>query len=322
MDELGRALGELAREACTGVAAGVGAVRRRARRRVAARAAGGLLACAAMAGMAVSGWTLGRLDGGSVGRVATPDPSATAGREWPPLLGDWAGRAGVAVYLTGDVTGEQRAAIRARIEADDAVASVEHESREQAFARFKGQFRDTPGLVAGVTPEAMPESFRVALRSHAWFAQFRDQLCPAAGGCMPGVDLLVDTDLLTARILGGPSWTGRADAAVILSMDATPAQRAAVERRLDRIGNVTGVAYESPEQAGERLRRELPPDQLRVLGRATAAMPVSLRARLADPARFGELRAAVCAQPRTADCAAGVLLVIDQRDVPASSNPG
>ncbi len=70
----------------------------------------------------------------------------------------------VTVFLDEGVTQDQRDALKTKLEGDDLVDTVEYESRDEAYKRFKELFKDSPDLVNNVKPEALPESFRVKLK--------------------------------------------------------------------------------------------------------------------------------------------------------------
>ena len=63
----------------------------------------------------------------------------------------------------------QRDQLQAELEATPQVQRVYYESKEQAYARFREQFKDSPDLVANVTADILPESFRVKLRDPTQF---------------------------------------------------------------------------------------------------------------------------------------------------------
>lgn len=72
----------------------------------------------------------------------------------------------VSIFLKSDVTEEQRESIRTKLEklvADDEVEDYIYETQEQAYERFKVQFRAQPELIKNTKPSALPESFRVRL---------------------------------------------------------------------------------------------------------------------------------------------------------------
>lgn len=66
----------------------------------------------------------------------------------------------VSIFLRADVTDPQRDALRAALDGIDVPGGVEYESREQAYANFKELYKDSPDLVAKVSPDTLPESFR------------------------------------------------------------------------------------------------------------------------------------------------------------------
>jgi cell division transport system permease protein len=114
----------------------------------------------------------------------------------------WYDKVEVSVYLCGDgsnspncsgtpVTEEQRAQLQKDLQETPLVQKVYYESKQDAYARFKQQFKDSPDLVQNVTPDALPESFRVKLTDPTQFevvaSAFRDR---------PGVDEVQDQKAL------------------------------------------------------------------------------------------------------------------------------
>src|SRR5690348_4943947 len=90
------------------------------------------------------------------------------------MKGYWYDKVEVTVYLCGDtsssgncagkeVTQNQRTQIGKDLAAMPQVEKVFYESKPEAYKRFKEQFKDSPDLVANVTPDALPESYRVKL---------------------------------------------------------------------------------------------------------------------------------------------------------------
>jgi cell division transport system permease protein len=106
----------------------------------------------------------------------------------------------------GAVTEAQKAAILADLNAPQLkkyVAQVYYESKDEAFSRFKEQYKDTV-LSDNVTAEQMPESYRVRLvnpeQYQAVSQQFRDR---------PGVDTVRDQNEVLDRLfalLNGLKW--------------------------------------------------------------------------------------------------------------------
>jgi cell division transport system permease protein len=114
----------------------------------------------------------------------------------------WYDKVEVSVYLCGEssqsatctgspVTEEQRSELLADLRATPQVQEVFYESQEEAFQRFQEQFEDSPDLVENVTPDALPESFRVKLEDPTQFevvaSAFRDR---------PGVEEVQDQKAL------------------------------------------------------------------------------------------------------------------------------
>jgi cell division transport system permease protein len=80
------------------------------------------------------------------------------------MKGFWYGKVEVSIFLKDDVTQAQRDGLRTELEAMPDVQRVYFESKEDAYKRFKEQFKDTPDIVANTTPDVLPESFRVKLK--------------------------------------------------------------------------------------------------------------------------------------------------------------
>ncbi len=114
----------------------------------------------------------------------------------------WYDKVEVSVYLCGEVsravtcngqavTEEQRNQILADLKATPQVAEVFYESQELAYKHFTEQFADSPDLVENVTPDVLPESFRVKLTDPTQFevvaSAFRDR---------PGVEQVQDQKAL------------------------------------------------------------------------------------------------------------------------------
>ncbi|MCW2536938.1 MAG: ftsX [Modestobacter sp.] len=69
----------------------------------------------------------------------------------------------VSIYLTDDVTDQQRDAIRTALDSSPEVKDFLYESKDDAYARFTKQFQEQPALIANTPADALPESFRVEL---------------------------------------------------------------------------------------------------------------------------------------------------------------
>jgi cell division transport system permease protein len=128
-----------------------------------------------------------------------------AGRQVALYGGYWADKIEVSVFLTKDVDQARRTEIERQLNEIPVVQRVYYEPREEAYKRFKEQFKDSPDMVRNVSPNAMPESFRIKLADPDQFAQVYDKFCPGkvdANGrdvCSDGIDLVVDQRKLVER---------------------------------------------------------------------------------------------------------------------------
>jgi cell division transport system permease protein len=103
------------------------------------------------------------------------------------MRGFWTGKVEVSIYLKNDVTQAQRDQLRGELEAMPDVERVLFESKDEAFKRFKEQFKDSPEIVANTTPDVLPESFRVKLKDPKKF-----DVVSSAFADRPGVDNVVN----------------------------------------------------------------------------------------------------------------------------------
>lgn len=99
----------------------------------------------------------------------------------------WYNKVEVSIYLTQDVTDNQRTELANALSTDPLVQQVYYEDQQQAFQRFKQQFKDSPSLVHEVTPAELPESFRVKLKNPQQYQAISDEYSG-----LPGVDEVQD----------------------------------------------------------------------------------------------------------------------------------
>jgi cell division transport system permease protein len=131
-----------------------------------------------------------------------------AGKQVALYGGYWADKIEVSIFLTQGVTQEQKDSISAELTSlkPKVVQDVFFENQQQAYDRFKEQFKDSPDMVRNVGPDALPESFRVKLVDPNQFALVHDEFC---GGqvneqgkeqCKDGIDQIVDQKRLVERL--------------------------------------------------------------------------------------------------------------------------
>jgi len=129
-----------------------------------------------------------------------------AGKQVDLWGGYWSNKIEVSVFLAKKITPQQRDSIGEQIRALPAVENVFYESQQQAYQRFKDQFRDSPDMVRNVTASVLPESYRVKLRDPNQFDQVHDLFCSGkidSRGkeiCTQGIDSVVDQRKLVERL--------------------------------------------------------------------------------------------------------------------------
>jgi hypothetical protein len=75
----------------------------------------------------------------------------------------------------GHVTDRMLSDVRSALEEDPRVGPVLFETREQIYQRFKKQWAGSPEFVASVSPDALPEFFRLRLVDASQYVAFRAQ---------------------------------------------------------------------------------------------------------------------------------------------------
>jgi cell division protein FtsX len=288
------------------------AVARRGRRGRRRRLAGSALVVAVVAvvaaGVLLPVRLAGRSDPAPDGGVV---PAADSGGD-TGYAGVWFGKIDVSVFLADAVEPERRQAILDRVRSSGVADQIYYESRAEAYARFRAQFRRQPELLAGVDEAAMPESFRVLLDDPGHAATLRRALCPdrdakGAPRCIDGIDSVVDQRAVVEPALVGPSWPRTTDVTVFLLDTATAEQRRVITARLVANERVQRVAYESSADALRRLRERFSAERLRL---TPGSPPASFRVALRDPREATAFVDAFCRSRRTGDCAEGVAMVV------------
>jgi cell division transport system permease protein len=104
-------------------------------------------------------------------------------------------RVEVSIFLKVDVTDDQRNNLDSALKASPLVKTVEHETKDQAWERFKTQFKDAPDLVSATKPESLPESFRIKLKDPNKVQEFTDQF-----RTQDGISDIVDQKELLKRV--------------------------------------------------------------------------------------------------------------------------
>lgn len=101
----------------------------------------------------------------------------------------------VSIFLKNGVTAQQRSGLEAALKSDPLVREVKFETKDEAHARFQELFRDAPDLVNAVSPDKLPESFRVKLKNpeeyDQIYAKYKDT---------QGIDTIIDQRRLLEKV--------------------------------------------------------------------------------------------------------------------------
>ena len=93
----------------------------------------------------------------------------------------WTSQVEVAVFLTSDISDDERTQLQSDLQSMPEVSRVLYESKAQAYERFKRLFANQPDIVNNTSPDALPESFRVKLKDPHQFGVIRDRLTGRPG---------------------------------------------------------------------------------------------------------------------------------------------
>jgi len=115
--------------------------------------------------------------------------------------GEWFDKIEVSIFLCDgnkcpEITDAQRNSLEQDILAEPVVASVFYESKEDAYAAFREQYRNEPDLVDSVSPDILPAAFRVKLHNPDQFEVIRDRF-----EAYPGVEDIIDQRELLSSFL-------------------------------------------------------------------------------------------------------------------------
>jgi cell division protein FtsX len=293
------------------------AIARRGRRRRRRQLAGSALVVVAVvaAGVVLPSRLAGRSGPDPVPATAPP----TDVRGAAMLGGYWFGKTDATVLLGGGATLAEREAVRRRLQALDVVDRVYYESKAEAYARMRERYRTRPEVTRHMTIAGMADGFRVRLDAPEDFPRLQRTLCPGPDrlpmwrrSCLDRVEVIEDLALVKTPLL--PEWwTTSSDLSVFLPAGTTDAGREAVRARLEAVGGVARVTYESPAEAYRRLPewlRRNSRDPATMLLLSPEMMRAAFRVALDEPARAGEVHRALCGSRRTGACP-GVLVVLE-----------
>src|SRR5690606_19919376 len=101
----------------------------------------------------------------------------------------------VSIFLAPNATEEQREVLDQALANDPLVASYYFETKEAAYERAQDIFADAPDMLKVLTPESLPESFRVSLTDPEQFTEIRDRYAH-----YDGIYDIVDQAALVERV--------------------------------------------------------------------------------------------------------------------------
>ena len=109
--------------------------------------------------------------------------SLLIGRQIDLFIQAYTGNVEVTVYLTDPVKPGTVERLTGILEPLPAVASVEYETKEEAYQRFRELFANQPSVIENTDPDAIPASLRVKLADTSQYEQVT-----AALGCRTAAD--------------------------------------------------------------------------------------------------------------------------------------
>jgi cell division transport system permease protein len=130
----------------------------------------------------------------------------------------WSAAAEMSIYLRDDIADEARQQLTTELTAHAAVEAVEYVTKEQALARFRGDFPELADIAAGSDENPFPASLEVRLRTDPASAGAADAMAELLVA-RPGVaDVRYDPQWLTRllAIVTGVRLAGLAIAAVLV----------------------------------------------------------------------------------------------------------
>ncbi|GIH20326.1 permease-like cell division protein FtsX [Rugosimonospora africana] len=151
-------------------------------------------------------------------------------------------KARLSIFLRDDVTDDQRSALNNALRATPDVQGVSFESKEEAYEKFKQQFKDAPDLVAQTDADSLPGSYQATITDGSLAEAIESTFVGK-----PGV-LDMSVDLTLTKV---PATEG---VVVRVSPDITADQRTALERAIRALRQAKPARFESADAAYARLK--------------------------------------------------------------------
>src|SRR5215467_16299937 len=93
----------------------------------------------------------------------------------------------VSIFLTTNVSADQTQQLSAKIKDDARIASAQFLDKTASYKQFTTEMQNDPALVQSISPDQVPQSFRVKLKNPDQTSQI-----VAAYNGLPGVDRVID----------------------------------------------------------------------------------------------------------------------------------
>jgi cell division transport system permease protein len=101
----------------------------------------------------------------------------------------------VSIFLTTNVSPDQTQQLSAKIKDDSRIASAQFLDKNASYQQFTAEMSNDPALVQSISPDQVPQSFRVKLKNPDQTSQI-----VAAYNGLPGVDRVIDQGSVLNRV--------------------------------------------------------------------------------------------------------------------------
>jgi cell division transport system permease protein len=101
----------------------------------------------------------------------------------------------VSIFLDTTVTDDQTQALDAKIKSDSHISSDQFLNKDASWKQFQQQMAGDPALLQSITPDQVPQSFRLKLKNPDQVGQIK-----ATYESLPGVDKVIDQASVLNRV--------------------------------------------------------------------------------------------------------------------------
>ncbi len=101
----------------------------------------------------------------------------------------------VSIFLDTAVTNDQAQALDSKIKSDSRISSDQFLDKDASWKQFQKQMQNDPALLQSITPDQVPQSFRLKLKDPNQVAQIKTTY-----DGQPGVDQVIDSSAVLQRV--------------------------------------------------------------------------------------------------------------------------